>query len=594
MRDYPQAWRGRWARLAAAASVAPGEPIVVALSGGADSVFLLHSLCAARERPPLLAVHVHHGLRGAEADEDARFCTELGRELDVPVRVRRIELDADGPSLEARAREARYAVLTEEARRLHARVIATGHHGDDGLETLLMRWIRGTDLGGLAGLREHTHRREHTHCVEAPDRRALVGERPLLVLRPLLGLRRAEIRRLLVDAGLHWREDASNRDERFTRNRVREVLLPKLDQLGGAHALDNLQQFARAIGELERELAERTASLAWSPPAGAGACRTASTFDLGGVLARSQLMSLPVALRRRALWRLIVEGTARGPSERALELVLRDLAAGRSTRHALGGGWQLRLAPSRVDLEPPEHLLAPSAHAAQPGRPFQPWLPYAELRGESELPRQRLAPWLARLADPPQGFFLPVPGSVTLPDGRRVIAGVLAGLPTTPTANDGARPEESAGHRSVELDLDALGPQLCVRWPRAGDRFHALGAPGSRPLRRFLADAGVPRGERRRVALVCDGERILWPAGLRPCESARALATTQRRVRLSLRDPLRPSEIARERDFERDFGRDFWGRNSADGSSSTESSTGASAGATADARQQRFGGDFGE
>src|SRR6185295_7860254 len=105
-------------------------------------------------------------------------------------------------------------VLVEEATLLHARLIATGHHADDGLETLLMRWIRGSDLGGIAGLQPRLQRG---------------AGRSLLVVRPLLSLRRAEIRRLLTDAGLRWREDGSNRDVRFTRNRVREVLLPKLD-----------------------------------------------------------------------------------------------------------------------------------------------------------------------------------------------------------------------------------------------------------------------------------------------------------------------------------------------------------------------------
>jgi tRNA(Ile)-lysidine synthase len=479
---------------------------VVALSGGADSVFLLHSLCASRERPPLYAVHVHHGLRGAEADADARFCVELGRELDVPVHVRRVELDPAGPSLEARAREARYRVLADEALRLHARVIATGHHADDGLETLLMRWIRGSDLGGLAGLRGRVER----------GRRG----RALLVVRPLISLRRAEIRRLLSDAGLGWREDSSNRDARFTRNRVRDVLLPKLGELGGAGALENLHAFAHAVEDLERELASRTAELAWSPPAGAPACRNSATFDLGGVLPRSQLMALPLALRRRALWRLIVEGTARGPSERNLERILADLAGGRSARHTLRGGWQLQLAPSRNELEPPERLLGGGAQR------LQPWLPFPELVGESELPPQRVSGWVSSLEDPPQGFPLPVPGSVTLPDGRRITAELADVDPSAPPARESL---------AVELDFAAVRGPIRVRWPRAGDRFHPLRAPGSRPLRRFLADAGVPRGERRRVPLVVDAERVLWVAGLRPCDAASVGPTTTRRLRLSLR-----------------------------------------------------------
>jgi tRNA(Ile)-lysidine synthase len=503
---YPPAWTGRWARICAAAALDPRQPVLLALSGGADSVFLLHLLCAARERPPLHAVHVNHGLRGAEAERDAQFCAELCRVLDVPLRVRRVQLDAEGPSLEARAREARYRVLLEEAKRLHVRVLLTGHHADDGLETLLMRWVRGSDLAGLAGLREKS------------ERRLEGGERGVLVLRPLISLRRAEIRRSLADAKLTWRDDSSNLDERFTRNRVREVLLPKLDELAGPAGVDNLRQFARAVEDLERELALKTAELTWSRPHGANACRAADDLDLGGVLPRAQLMFLPLALRRRALWRLLVEGTARAPGKKLLDLVLDDLGAGRCARHTLPRGWQLHLRPATLDLEPPAQLLIG-------GRTRQPWLPFAELHGASRLPRGRDAAWLANRSDPPGGFALPIPGSVSLPDGRRVCAEIVDAAPGA------AIPREAC---TVELDRAAVGDTLIVRWQRAGDRFRPLGAPGSRPLRRFLADEGVPRGERRRVPLVCDATRIVWVGGLRPCDEARVRPETEQRLRLTL------------------------------------------------------------
>jgi tRNA(Ile)-lysidine synthase len=503
---YPPAWGARWARICAAAALDPRQPVLLALSGGADSVFLLHLLCAARERPALHAVHVNHGLRGAEADGDEQFCAELCRALDVPLRVRRVQLDADGPSLEARARDARYRVLLEEAKRLHVRVLLTGHHADDGLETLLMRWVRGSDLAGLAGLRETMQRK-------------LEGsEHAVLVLRPLISLRRAEIRRSLADAHLTWRDDSSNLDERFTRNRVREVLLPKLDELAGPAGVDNLREFARAVDALERDLALKTAELTWSRPHGAGACRAAEDLDLGGVLPRAQLMFLPLALRRRALWRLLVEGTARAPSKKLLDLLLDDLGAGRCGRHTLPRGWQLHLRPATLDLEPPAQLFVGQ-------RTRQPWLPFAELSGAARLPRGRDGAWLASLSDPPGGFALPIPGSVSLPDGRHVSAELVDAAP-------GATfPREAS---TVELDRAAVGETLTVRWPRAGDRFRPLGAPGSRPLRRFLADEGVPRGERRRVPLVCDATRIVWVAGLRPCDEARVQPQTGQRLRLTL------------------------------------------------------------
>jgi tRNA(Ile)-lysidine synthetase-like protein len=225
---------------------------------------------------------------------------------------------------------------------------------------------------------------------------------------------------------------------------------------------------------------------------------------------------------RRALWRLLVEGTALAPGKKLLDLVLDDLGAGRCGRHTLPRGWQLHLRPATLDLEPPADLLGGR-------RTRQPYLPFSELRGATALPQGRNAPWIASLSDPHHGFALPVPGSVTLPDGRRISAELIE-------VDAGAEvPREAC---TVELDWTSLrasvGESLTVRWPRAGDRFRPLGAPGSRPLRRFLAAEGVPRAERRRVALVCDSERIVWVSGLRPCEEARVGPQSTRRVRLTL------------------------------------------------------------
>jgi len=181
----PTDWKERWPRLALAVGLEPSEPVALGLSGGADSVLLLHWLHASEPRPPIVAIHVDHGLRGAESAADREFCARLCRDMGVRFRARRVELEP-GSNLEERAREARYAVLAEEAARARVRVLLTGHHADDGLETLLLRWIRGSTLAGLPG----------------PAERGQRG--PLMLLRPLLGMRRAEIRTLLREAGLAW------------------------------------------------------------------------------------------------------------------------------------------------------------------------------------------------------------------------------------------------------------------------------------------------------------------------------------------------------------------------------------------------------
>ena len=503
--DSSSSWEERWSCLARTVGLPPAGPVVLALSGGADSVLLLQLLSAARERPRVTAVHVDHGLRGLESDLDALFCGRLCHELGVPLVVRRVELDPQGPSLEARAREVRYRALAREASRLRCPNLVTGHHADDGLETLLMRWIRGTALPGLACLRRNLELEIEGHRVR--------------IARPLISMRREEVRRMLADRGLEWREDSSNRSPRFTRNRVRHVLLPEVTRLAGRGGVENLFAFGRAVEELERHLAGATAYLTWNPSPAAIATRSAAQAHLGGTLSRAGLMRLPTALRRRALWRLILEGTGAAPGRGLLELLQIDLRRGRCTRHALPRGWELQLRSASLDLAPPLGVLdeATRRARAQASLPFpEPEAPEASSRARSRA--DRYLPFGTPIA-----ARLPVPGSVVLPDGRRLLAERIV---------PGPQHELPRGRAEVELDVPA--GDLRVRWPRPGDRFHPLGAPGARPLARILSDAGIPRRERGRVPLLAAGDELVWVAGLRPSESARVSRETRARIRLRL------------------------------------------------------------
>lgn len=499
---HAPAWSERWPALARAQGVALSEPVVLALSGGADSVLLLHWLHAARETP-ITAVHVHHGLRGREADDEADFCRELCRSLDVPFRLRRADLSAAEGSLEAQARNARYGLLLEEAQALRVRLLVTAHHSDDALEGVLMRWVRGTELPGLVG--------------PAPDGqwRSRGGWR-VRVLRPLLGLRRHEIRELLSGAQLSWREDSSNADPRFTRNRVRAQLLPRIEALAGAEGVEHLRRFAQAVEQLESDLSARTAHLAWSELPAVSATRRREDRTLGGTLSRARLHALPRALRRRALWRLLLEATQEAPSRAQLDELVSALDERDSSRHGLRGGWIVRLNRTHFELHPPLEKLfdGPRDASRQLSLGF----------GDGER-SPRPSAWVASLAAPREGFVLPTPGAVTLPDGRRISATLVPhdpqrAIPRTPSV--------------VELDARDLPPRLSVRWPASGERFQPLGCVGTRPLRRFLADAGVPARERRLVPLVFAHDELLWVAGLRPAHPRRVQDSTRMRLRLEL------------------------------------------------------------
>ena len=498
----PDAWALRWAHLARAVEAEAGERALVAISGGADSVLLLHLMHAAAPRVALRAVHVDHGLRGAESDGDVAFVRTLCDELGVELTVRAVELEADASDLERRAREARYRVLCEEARRTGHHAIFTGHHADDQVETLLLRWMRGSELGGLRAARSRTQILGEWPGQPPEERPA--GLAPVEVVRPLLTLRATEIRQLLRDRGARWVEDESNRDTRFARNRVRHHLLPALRESAGDEATDALCAFARTVEKLEDDLAERTEHIVWRPSPFTDATRAAREDFLGGSIARADLMTLDRPLARRALWRLLTEGTGRAPTKELVEAVLSQLFSGRTGRHSIRAGWTLVLRASELVLVPPT----------------------GELRRRRERTHQLELPY-GDSATADLEWWVQLEGRVRLPDGRCLSCEVhdsAAGRPVPRSAHE------------VELDLDRLPDvsRLWVRTPRPGDRFHPLGGPGRRPLRRFLADSGVPREERDRVLLVGAADRILWVVGLRPCEFARVEPRTARRLRIRL------------------------------------------------------------
>jgi tRNA(Ile)-lysidine synthase len=304
-------------------------------------VYLLHLVAAARmqcsvegngHHPKVLAVHVDHMLRGEESCEDSAFCARMCSRLSVPFARRRADLGDEVSNLEARARKLRYGLLAEEALAAGCHVILTGHHEDDALETLLLRWMRGSSLPGLAGLK-----------AENIIRPASATSQPMRVVRPLLNLRREEVRHLLREAGIEWREDSSNSSPAHTRNRVRNELLPRIESTCGPAGVQNLRAFASAVEGLEDELATRTANLTWT------------SEGPGRQIARESL-DLAYTLQRRALWRLLSEGTGRPPSHTLLAILQEDLEKRVLTRHTLPGGWHLDLAEDSLILTPPGAL----------------------------------------------------------------------------------------------------------------------------------------------------------------------------------------------------------------------------------------------
>ncbi len=286
-----------------------GRALLVAVSGGVDSTVLLHVLVELRGPLGLeLAVaHIHHGLRAVAADADEALVRESAAALGLPFASRRVEPGAlreggtsrDRPTVQEAARRLRRDALIALARERGAQRIATAHQRDDQAETLLLRLFRGTGPEGLGGIPERS-----------PDG---------WFVRPLLGVSRAAIEQLARERGLAWREDASNADDRYARNRLRHGLRALAGDLnpGWERALADLAEAQRRESEWLAEQVDEAATH-WLQPAGEGF-----------VLPRSGWAELPPALARRLLarvWRAL--GGGRDVSRQQLDRALGFLAAG--------------------------------------------------------------------------------------------------------------------------------------------------------------------------------------------------------------------------------------------------------------------------
>jgi tRNA(Ile)-lysidine synthase len=215
--------------------------VLVAVSGGGDSVALLRAMAALKTEGEgrLYAAHLNHRLR-PDADEDERFVVDLCDRLGVTCEVGRVEAGrlAAGDGIEAAARAARYRFLEQTAGRLGARFIATAHTADDQAETILHRIVRGTGVRGLSGM---ARARPLGHAV---------------LIRPLLAVRRDELVGYLDAIDQPYRHDSSNADPRFTRNRIRHQLLPRLQQHFNAEVVESLLRLGTLAGEAQTVIDE--------------------------------------------------------------------------------------------------------------------------------------------------------------------------------------------------------------------------------------------------------------------------------------------------------------------------------------------------
>jgi len=426
------------------AMLSGGEKVLVAVSGGVDSVVLFDILQHLIEKYSisLTIAHLDHGLRGEESAEDARFVRRLAEGANVLLVSEKIDLGSaeswSGLGPEGRAREARRAFLTRAARKVKADAIALGHTANDRAETIIFNLTRGAGPAGLIGFEP----------VNRP------------IIRPLIEITRDEIISYAENRGLTWREDRTNADLYFPRNRIRHRVLPELGRInpraveticrGGdlvrdllvavSHLLAPVWETAVKEGEDGRLILRRPA-IAQLPP------------EVGAILIREGL--------RRA--RGDLSGIESVHIEDALRLIGSDRTHG-----------SLDLPGLFVRIQGDELVLSPRA------------FPEKEVFSE---PVE-----LGQNPFPKRGFSLD--------------------LKIVPIDSDEAR--LVPGERTVELaDADRISFPLHVRNRRPGDRFVPLGMKERVKLKDFLINESVPFFDRDNIPLLCDQERIIWVVGIR-------------------------------------------------------------------------------
>ena len=465
---------------------------VIGVSGGADSVCLLHILANLRQElgMDLHVAHLNHQLRGADSEADAEYVSNLARSLHVPVTIDRRDVAAykveRNCSIEEAARELRYAFLAQVAKDVGASRVAVGHTRDDQVETILMHILRGTGVTGLRGLApcsplDYGNRRTPSRA-GAPSRRR--GN--LAVIRPLLDITREETAGYCGDHRLAPRFDSSNLSLSFFRNRLRLQLLPLLRQYnpGVDQALLRLADIAGEDGAL----IEQQISLLWG--------KMARQQKNAVYLDKKHIAALPTALQRQLVRAAI---TSLIGDTRDIEATHIEAAR---TLLAKPAGKQVSLPHGLICHGDYDELIITklSAIDARKARQSQlPPCPFPVLSGK------------LRLA---------VPGETVFP-GWKVTATIMPEWREKPASNLVAC-----------FDLGQAGRELFVRPRQAGDRFQPLGMDVPKKLYQFMVDARIPRSWRDCIPIVCSLQQIIWLAGWRIDDRVKITEDTKEILRL--------------------------------------------------------------
>ena len=452
-----------------------GERLIVAVSGGPDSVALLKvlTLIAAEYKLSLVVAHLNHGLRGAEAEEDERFVRSLSNSMDVECISGKIDIVAlkePGKSLEELCRVQRYAFLKKVAVDCQATKIALGHHLQDQAETVLMNLLRGSGAEGLRGM---------------------LPVREGLIIRPLLQVTSKEILAFLEEMGLSFTSDSSNAHDCYLRNRIRHQLLPLLKEGFNQRVEENLSRTAEIMRLDDDYLATEVEG--WL-------CRWGiDRQDEDKRLPIAEFLKLHAALQQRVIKHLLVR-TSRSGQGIGYKHVQAALALARGSH----GSASLDL-PGGVLLRREYHTIIFSRlverHSSSAGRRMSENITFCYpviIPGRIEVKEAGLSINL-QFADRPDQSLISVPGG-----------------------------------RIAYLDYGAVHPPLVIRNFIPGDRMQPLGMAGKKKLKALFIDEKVPRAKRQLLPLLADQQSVIWVAGLRISSRVSVKETTRQVLKVEI------------------------------------------------------------
>lgn len=431
--------------------------LILAVSGGADSVAMTVALNNIIRDKKLIIAHINHNLRGRSSDEDQDFVTDLSRQLNLDIHPRSIDVKAFAStqklSIETAARVLRQNSLIEIANETQCTAIATAHHADDNAETVIHRLLRGTGYRGLAGIHPKTAITANT------------GQSTFI--RPMLCATRNEIIEYCTENNIPWRHDHTNDDYAYTRNRIRHLLLPELQTKCKTPLTQQLQNLTRISQKLLAKVDSQTESQ-WNNTVTNEDSDTIA-FDKQNFANLSPIIA--VELTRRALVHL-------GSGQKKL------------TQHHYNKILQLAKTQHTTKFDLPEGFTASA--------------------NKQSIILQRTHP---KHEPKPSPTTLNIPGQTTFADYT-----ISAELLDPADCNiDKFKTEKN---RFTEwFDYDKLILPLVARTRKTGDKFHPMGMPSEKKIGKYITAAKIPPQSRDRLFIIADAEKILWLAPQRPSQS---------------------------------------------------------------------------